>query len=654
LTEIVLRGKDHLDSETGPITVVADTHLGLLAGERFYWIRNSSQCDILGFAGFLNWLGGLGSTATKIARGNWGEPLEIHKPTHLILLGDYLELWDASDAAIQVCGQGINDAMQKLSCEKIHLVGNHDFACRRIAGRFPHGASLIQILSDTYPEKKDHKAEWLKIGDTNYLFLHGHQFDWTFLHLGKAWTILSYMRDGAEAFRLWSEVLVVIGGLVILALAFTFFFQTTGALSSLLWSLALAVLLMGALPRIVITVGRPIWNKFFTARYQPKRALKHFSDWWKAHAGGSQIRGEKLCVIYGHTHLMDIVFSSEISEAAGCELPEELTLLNIPSWVSDIREEYQKILRDVFAYVDENGFHLLGWDWRGHRPFYIPDDVARRLASYVPIDEHTAQRLLEIGWPEKLIAKIKEPPRLLALRQIGDRPVEDALDFIDSLRVDETRCEYYEVAEQNHSEHLVFNQSQYLLSVMFKLLRREDLFQRIRRRHDPKEPDNDPKRRGHIAKDRFCVLERDIERFYLAGKTDAENNDEIALLALYWLSKKHPLLGNALHRGIIDKLWRKLQSRYDPVRGVLAMDGADRDVAQQRGLKELYPVYKVALFGILAKEMKETNILAKVREKLKEWQHYRGGWETDRNGDMKPNGVANVETTALSILALVD
>jgi len=132
-----------LESEIGPVMVIADTHLGLLAGQRFYGLRNDSQSDALGVAGFVNWLGKLESKSAKVIRGDWGDPLEIRKPSHLILLGDYLELWDASDAAVEVSGRGIWNTMEKLTCEKIYLVGNHDFSSSQITGRFPQGASSI-------------------------------------------------------------------------------------------------------------------------------------------------------------------------------------------------------------------------------------------------------------------------------------------------------------------------------------------------------------------------------------------------------------------------------------------------------------------------------------------------------------------------------
>lgn len=75
------------------------------------------------------------------------------------------------------------------------------------------------------------------------------------------------------------------------------------------------------------------------------------------------------------------------------------------------------------------------------------------------------------------------------------------------------------------------------------------------------------------------------------------------------------------------------------------MDKADLE-------RNLYPVYKVALFGILAKQMDDASIVREVQANLRKWQHQAGGWETDRTINLKADGVANIETTALSILAL--
>jgi AbrB family looped-hinge helix DNA binding protein len=78
---------------TGPIVIAADTHLHLLAGKRFYMIRNDNRCDLVGLSGFMRWLERLETeTMQTVIRGSWGTPLEIRKPAQLILLGDYFAL----------------------------------------------------------------------------------------------------------------------------------------------------------------------------------------------------------------------------------------------------------------------------------------------------------------------------------------------------------------------------------------------------------------------------------------------------------------------------------------------------------------------------------------------------------------------------------
>lgn len=223
-----------------------------------------------------------------------------------------------------------------------------------------------------------------------------------------------------------------------------------------------------------------------------------------------------------------------------------------------------------------------------------------------------------------------------------DPAVGRALSYVRSLRADEVPSEYYEVSEKTHSEYRVYNQTQYLLSIMFKHVGNEDLALKIRSRHMPGEVDNDPGRKGRKSDDRFRVLEGVTDGFYLAGQKDALNSDEKALLALFWLQK-----GGLKGIQYAKVLWKQLRDQYDLSRGVLKMDKADRK-------KNLYSVYKTALMGILAKKMNDQEILASVRATLRSWQNADGGWVTDRTPDLQPNGVANAETTALAILALSD
>ncbi len=223
-----------------------------------------------------------------------------------------------------------------------------------------------------------------------------------------------------------------------------------------------------------------------------------------------------------------------------------------------------------------------------------------------------------------------------------DPAAERAISFIGSLKANDVPSEYYEVSEKKHSEYRVYNQTQYLLSIMFKHTGNHDLSSKIRNKHFPGEADNDPGRKARISNDRFCVLDGETANFYLAEQKDALNYDEKTLLALYWLQKGGP---KAVQYAT--GLWKQLRDRYDFSRGVLEMDKADRK-------KKLHSVYKTALMGILAEKMNDQEVLSSVRKTLKSWQSPNGGWVTDRTSDLRPDGVANAETTALAILALSD
>ena len=231
---------------------------------------------------------------------------------------------------------------------------------------------------------------------------------------------------------------------------------------------------------------------------------------------------------------------------------------------------------------------------------------------------------------------------------ISDPIIQKALAFIDSLRQDENRSSYYEIIEPDPNEHKVFPQSQYLLYITFKQLGLNELANRIARAHDFTQIDKvDPNRAGRPANDSYSVLEGDLKPFRLAGNKSSDYNDERALLSIYWTQRRVPILGNRPYRKNVERLAEELVTRYDPARGVLEMDAAD-------SRRKLYAVFKVALFGIMARRTQNSASLASVQNKLIGWQHKDGGWETDRTTDLSPQGYANLETTCLAILALLD
>lgn len=228
--------------------------------------------------------------------------------------------------------------------------------------------------------------------------------------------------------------------------------------------------------------------------------------------------------------------------------------------------------------------------------------------------------------------------------------VQRALDFIHNKLRDQNGGSYYEVAQSDHTEYRIFPQSQYILYITFKKLGLTQLAEEIARRHDFAQPDTvDKKRNLRPANDTYCVLEGELKPFRLAGQKRSDYSDEVALLAMFWLEKSKSPLGKILHRKKAEELWKELKSRYDISKGVLKMDKADADKN-----RPVYSVYKLALFGLLAKRMNDQEVLAKVRQTLRDWQDKDGGWVTDRSVELVPDGVANLETTALAILVFVD
>jgi hypothetical protein len=234
---------------------------------------------------------------------------------------------------------------------------------------------------------------------------------------------------------------------------------------------------------------------------------------------------------------------------------------------------------------------------------------------------------------------------------ITDPAISKALRFIDGLKQDNSAGSYYEVAEVEHSEHEVFPQTQYVLYITFNLLNLRDQASAIAKAHDFTAPDLvDLTRHGRPANDTYCVLEGDIKPYRLMNQKDSEYNDEMALSAIHWLERKQPLIGNVFYRRNADTFWKKLQGRYNASIGFLEMDPAEKS----RKPAPLHAVYKLSLFGILARRMMGHDMLSNVRANLRQWQDASGGWITDRTLDLAPDGVANLETTCLSILALAD
>ncbi len=163
--------------------------------------------------------------------------------------------------------------------------------------------------------------------------------------------------------------------------------------------------LLGVLstPRIFISLARPIWNKLSGKRYDQVGAVKGFYKYWRKISRRVDYPSD-LNVVYGHTHLTDIITPREIEEILDLDDGEtELTLLNIPSWVKDQAKD--DVLLATFLYIDDEGAYYVGWDWNKNSPFLISDEAISNRVKGVTLSEEAQVKLVSSGWPEKLADK---------------------------------------------------------------------------------------------------------------------------------------------------------------------------------------------------------------------------------------------------------
>jgi len=182
--------------------------------------------------------------------------------------------------------------------------------------------------------------------------------------------------------------------------------------------------------------------------------------------------------------------------------------------------------------------------------------------------------------------------------QVSGDVIQKALAFIDNLK-DERGASYCEIAEDDPNERKVFPQSQYLPYVTFKGIGREDLAEKIAQEHDFGKVDTvDLNRDGRPANDSFCVLEGNIESFRHAGER-----------ILRIMTRRLCLQSTSLRGNILCEAGSITERRTNCGRS--SHESMIRPRAYWKWTveirrKQLHSVFKVALFGILAKRKGKT------------------------------------------------
>lgn len=401
--------------ENKPVIVIADTHLGLRPRRPLGIDLQSETCEPTILSGFLNWLVDLedkGKFIAPLAATARGErEMELKPPGKLVLLGDILELWDSSQKAVEMCGNPILQTLSKLRCEKVYLLGNHDYPLSEFAGSsYPSGATPMLLTTPIYPPENDKAViEPTEMADAAYLFVHGQQFDKYFVASRGLDQFLGIMRDAAVAFGQYSKLLASVFVVVLLISLW----NPIPSLSAVLW-LSAVMLGLVAVPWMIITFARGGFNRLKSSKHDRKGAIEGFQKWWSNWACPrlqifrEQNKNWHINIIYGHTHLADIIERQDMNSVLKNKVDDNVTLINVPAWVHDTKVRYQNVLRAAFLYIHDRGYEFFGWDWDANVPRHISkEDVVRRARGEATPD--MLVRLASVGWSSKMQDKWRTP-----------------------------------------------------------------------------------------------------------------------------------------------------------------------------------------------------------------------------------------------------
>ncbi len=410
----------------GSFFVISDTHLGLTPSpeER----RKGLTCEPDKVGQFINWLIRLkNGERTKIKLGPWGKGRKdkiLKPPEKLILNGDIMELWDATDRAIDYSSKPILDLLEKLRCEKVFILGNHDYDLRPLTGVYPSGDQKLSIVEEYYPfqSEEEEKQEGKKVltlrkGKRDYLFVHGYQFDRIFRF--QPWKLLPGIRSGALAFGRYGDIFIglLVLGIIVAVLnlviiqynPFSFLNLNLGFWNSILPILTIfgnpALILLWTIlsaPRIFYLYGRKIWNGVVGTRYNRKASIKGILSWWQRFSKKRVVESKNLRIVYGHTHLFDAVLPDELAKFSR-KAKVDIACFNTPAWVKDWSEKHRQKLRAACLYIDDEDEFFLGWDWHEEKPFLVPVDAVLERRERGFISKETAKKLSSIDWPKPMV-----------------------------------------------------------------------------------------------------------------------------------------------------------------------------------------------------------------------------------------------------------
>ncbi|MFX1253331.1 MAG: metallophosphoesterase [Promethearchaeota archaeon] len=430
-------------SDSSSIFVISDIHLGL---------QKKDRCNLKEINSFVKWIASLNKQSQMLDLGSWGQnkKKEIRHAQKIILLGDILELRDATDNAIMASSRTIDRflADELGEVEKIFIPGNHDcLVTNERKGEWP-----VASLSDRVQKFQVESPE----DETSYIFLHGHEFDrFHSKILNPISTILAIFREGGLAYGTYGKVLA--GGTIAIT-----FVLLLGALGRTWVEYLLGDQTTNLKPFIEIIKGlrpgNPVFNfirididlllrifhfsfpgypmAFFltiwmwlvslpifislTGRFlwrvvqlptKIEDVLRRCRKWWKRF-GESYKEAKKVTIIIGHYHMATYLSSSTIKKVLGKPIDPtiDVDVAILPSWMYENTRRGQFEPQNMGLLLDEDGITFIGWNETLKKPFFVPLELLeRRRTTGEAFDRETLEALKSLGASEELVLKWKRP-----------------------------------------------------------------------------------------------------------------------------------------------------------------------------------------------------------------------------------------------------
>ncbi len=140
----------HVPEKYDSLLIISDTHVGLPDKEIF---RED-------FESFITFLATVANIQIEAAEGSF----QIERPRAIILLGDFLDLWDGRLSELPSFSANFARLLTNIA-DVFYLRGNHDYIVPEIPAKF--------VTSNKF-EICEHKL--MEVGGRKFFFIHGHQF----------------------------------------------------------------------------------------------------------------------------------------------------------------------------------------------------------------------------------------------------------------------------------------------------------------------------------------------------------------------------------------------------------------------------------------------------------------------------------------------